>query len=176
MPERPGEIIEISESLGRQVDKFRAGTGPAPPMEAFMSDASLEQVEKQTAAAATPVHAEDLIPISSAEAQRRTTFDGEHLPNMPTMRRVIPAPFQRPRIAIDHHGRTWQPCKAEDVQVGDTVPDVGRVVDRQLVTRYEPIAGVPHVAVGMKVILTGAGGITRDFDPQKPIRAHRRSE
>jgi hypothetical protein len=95
---------------------------------------------------------------------------------MPVHRPVIPAPFRRPRIAIDHHGRTWQPCKAEEVQLGDTVPDVGLVVARQIVNRYETIAGVPGVAIGMKVILTGAGGVKRDFDPRQPVRAHRRAE
>jgi hypothetical protein len=176
LPDRPPEIIEISESLGRDVDRWREGNGPAPPMEAFMSDESLEQVDRQTRAAGAPVHAEDLVPISAAEAATRTTFDGETLPRLPTTRRVIPAPFRRPSINITHHGRQWMPCRAELVEVGDTVPDVGRVVHRELVNRYETIAGVPDVAVGVKVILTGAGGIRRAFDPQEQIRAHRHPE
>ena len=174
MADKPAHVIEISDSLGRDVDKFREGRGEAPPMEAFMSDASLEQAERQTAAAAAPVHAEDLVPISRAEAARRTTFDGQTLPNMPTTRRVIPPPFRRPSISIAHHGRSWQPCRAEHVEVGDTVPDLGRVTSRQIVTRYETVAGIPDVAAGLKVILTGAGGIERSFDPAEQVRAHRR--
>lgn len=174
MPDRPAHIIEIPDSLGRDVDRWREGNGEAPPMEAFMSDASLEAVAAQTAAA--PVHAEDLVPISPAEAARRTTFDGQTLPNMPVTRRVIPPPFQRQRINISRHGRTWQPCRAEDVQLGDTVPDVGLVTGRRVVTRYAKVAGVPDVAVGRKVILTGKGGIERAFDPTELVRAHRRSE
>jgi hypothetical protein len=132
-------------------------------------------VERQTAAAAIPVHAEDLVPISQAEAAERTTIRGDTLPRMPTTRPVIPAPFRRPSIHIAHHGRTWQPCRAEDVEVGDTVPDLGRVAGRQIVRRYETVAGVPDVLVGMKVILTGAGGIERAFDLTEPVRAHRKA-
>lgn len=175
MPDKPAHIITIPDSLGRDVDRYREGKGEAPPMEAFMSDASLEQVERQTAAADTPVHAEDLTPISAAEATERTTIRGDTLPRMPATRRVIPAPFRRPSIHVSHHGRTWQPCKAEDVELGDTVPDVGLVTGRQIVRRYETVAGVPDVLVGMKLILTGAGGIERAFDLTEPVRAHRKA-
>jgi hypothetical protein len=175
MPDKPAHIIEIPDSLGRDVDRYREGKGEAPPMDAFMSDESLAQVEAQTAAAATPVHAEDLVPISAGEAAERTTIRGETLPRMPTTRRVIPAPFRRPSIRITHHGRAWQPCRAEDVEVGDTVPDLGLVTDRQIVTRYATVAGVPDVAIGMKVILTGAGGIEQAFDLTEPVRAHRKA-
>jgi hypothetical protein len=176
LPDKAAHIIEIPDSLGRDVDRAREGRGPTPPMEAFMSDASLEQVERQTAAADIPVHAEDLVPISAAEAQQRTTFDGQSLPSMPATRRVIPPPFRRPSVNITRHGRSWQPCRAEQVEVGDTVPEVGRVTGRQIVTRYETVAGVPDVAIGMKVILTGAGGIEQAFDLQTPLRAHRKAE
>ena len=134
MPDKPAHVIEIPDSLGRDVDAYREGRGEAPPIEAFMSDESLEQVQRQTAAA--PVHAEDLVPISQAEAADRTTIRGDTLPRMPVTRPVIPAPFRRPSISISHHGRTWQPCRAGDVQVGDTVPGVGLVTGRQIVTQY----------------------------------------
>src|SRR6202012_5730263 len=108
LPDKPGHIIEIPDSLGRDVDRFREGRGPAPDVEAFMSPEALEQVEVQTAAAAAPVHAEDLRPITRAEAAARTTFDGEHLPSgIPQLKRVIPAPYRRDRIEISHHGRVW---------------------------------------------------------------------
>jgi hypothetical protein len=176
LADKPGHIIEIPDSLGRDVDAFREGRGPAPGVEAFMSPAALKQAEAQTAAAAAPVHAEDLVPITAAEAAARTTFGGEALPpGLPRLRRVIPAPYQRERISIGRHGRTWQPCTAGDIEVGDTVPGLGLVVRREEVVRYETVAGVPGVATGMDVKLTGKGGIERPYDPGTPLRAHRRS-
>jgi len=178
VPDKPAHVIEISDALGRDVDRFREGKGPAPPAEAFLSEGSLAQIEGQTtsAAAAPPVPAEALVPISKAEAARRTTFDGQTLPNMPVTRRVKPPPFRRSRIEISHHGRTWQYVTAEKVQVGDTVPGVGEVTGRQIVRRYETVEGVPGVAVGMKVILTGKGGNVVPFELTDKVHAHRLAE
>lgn len=177
--DKPGHILEIPESLGRDVDAFYAGKRPAPPMEAFMSDAALEQVAAQTAAAATPVHAEDLVPITKAEATRRTTFDGETLPNMPATRRVIPAPFKRPRFDLDRHGRDWTTCPAEKVAKGDMVAVGGqafRVESVEQVNRYETVAGIPDVATGVKVIITGIAGNQAEFDLGQNVRAFRKVE
>ena len=93
-------MLSIPDSLGRDLDKAAAGKIPAPPIEAFMSDAALEQVARNTAASGAPVHAEDLRPISAAEAAARTTFDGERLPSLPATRRVIPPPFRRDRSPV----------------------------------------------------------------------------
>jgi hypothetical protein len=171
--DKPGHILEIPDSLGRDVDRAKEGKIAPPPMEAFMSDAALEQVEAQSTAAAAPVHAESLQPITQAEAGRRTTFGGETLPGLPSTRRVIPAPFRRPSINISHHGRTWQPCRAEEIVPGDTVPGVGVVASAEPVTRYEAVAGVPDVAIGVKVIITGISGISQAFDPAEQLQAHR---
>jgi hypothetical protein len=177
MSDKPGHVFEIPESLGRDVDAFYEGKRPAPPIEAFMSDAALDQVAAQTAAASAPVYAEDLVPITKAEAARRTTFDGEHLPKMPATRRVIPPPFRRERISLDRHGRTWTTCPAEDVKAGDVVVDIGRVDrDAELVTRYETVAGIPDVAVAMKVIITGISGNRVPFTPGTRVRAFRLAE
>jgi len=178
VPDTPEHVIEIPESLGRDVDRFREGKGPAPPAEAFLSDASLAQIEARTtpAAAAPPVPAEALVPISKAEAARRTMFDGQTLPSMPVTRRVKPAPFRRDRIEVSRHGRTWQYVAAEKVQAGDTVPGVGEVEHRQIVRRHETVAGRSDVAVGMKVILTGKGGNVLAFDLQEKVHAHRLAE
>jgi hypothetical protein len=176
LPDKPDHIIEIPDSLGRDVDAFREGRGEAPPMEAFMSDASLEQVERQTAQAAAAVPAESLTPISAARAAEMTRFDGETLPNLPRTRRVIPAPFQRQRISITRHGRRWMPCLAEDVRPGDTVPGVGLVTARQVVRRHESVAGASGVTVGMKVILTGKGGASVTLDAHERVQAHRLAE
>jgi hypothetical protein len=176
LPDRPDHIIEIPDSLGRDVDAFREGRGEAPPMEAFMSDASLEQVERQTAQAASAVPAESLTPISAAQAAEMTRFDGETMPNLPRTRRVIPPPFQRQRISITRHGRRWMPCLAEDVRPGDTVPGIGLVTARQVVRRHESVAGTSGVTVGMKVILTGKGGTSVSLDAHERVQAHRLAE
>jgi hypothetical protein len=148
-------------------------------VEAFMSDAALEQVGRQTAAVAAPVHAEDLVPITKAEAAARTTFDGEHLPRVPSTRRVIPAPFRRPRFDLDRHGRTWSACRADAVKKGDMVAVDGtsfRVDAVETVIRYETVAGIPDVATGMKVIITGIAGNQVVLDPGSSVRAFRLAE
>lgn len=180
MSDKPAHILEIPESLGRDVDAFYAGKRPAPPVEAFMSDAALEQVDAQTAAAAAPVHAGDLIPISKAEARTRTTLDGEHLPMMPATRRVIPEPFRRQRFDLDRHGRDWTTCPAEAVKKDDMVAVDGQAFrvacDAETVIRREPVAGYSGVAVGMKVIITGIAGNRVAFDPGTRVRAFRLAE
>jgi hypothetical protein len=173
--DKPGHILEISDALGRDVDRYQAGNGPAPPIEAFIHDDVLEEISRNTGAAAT-VSEQDLVPITKAEAARRVTFDGEHLPRVPSTRRVLPAPFRRERISLDRHGRQWTECPVEKVQPGDVVPDVGRIKSAETVTRYEPTVGVPDVAVGMKVILTGVAGNRVAFDPGASVRAFRLAE
>lgn len=168
-------MITIPDSLGRDVDKAKAGKLKGPlAVEEFMTPGALEQVAAQTSRAA--VHAEDLRPISKAEAAARTTQHGDTLPSMPATRRVIPAPFKRPRIDMDRHGRTWQRVLPDRVEPGDMVPGVGRVASVETVTRYEMIAGVPDVAVGMKVIITGASGAELTCDPSVRIQAFRPAE
>lgn len=178
MSDRPAHIIEIPDSLGRDVDKAREGKLKGTlPVEAFMSEEAVAQVAEQTAVASAPVHAEDMRAISPAEAASRSTFNGETLPGHPVPRRVIPAPFQRPRIAIDHHGRDWTTCRAEKIEEGDMVVDVGRVACKpEVFTRYETIAGVPDVAVGVKVKLTGIAGNEVVFDFGTRVRAFRLAE
>jgi hypothetical protein len=175
--EKPAHVITIPDSLGRDVDKAREGKIAPPPMEAFMSDAALEQVEQQTAAAAAPLHAEDLVPITRQEGARRTTFDGETLPNLPATRRVLPPPFRRPQISIDHHGREWASCPVEAVKAGDMVIDVGRVAcDPEEEVQRDTVAGVSGVAIGMKVILTGISGNRLAYEPGSSVRAFRLAE
>jgi hypothetical protein len=173
--DRPAHIIEIPDSLGRDVDKAREGKLKGTlPIEAFMSEEAVAEVAGQTAAASAPVHAEDLWAISPAEAATRSTFNGETLPDHPVPRRVIPAPFQRPRIAIDHHGRGWTTCPVDKIAEGDMVVDIGRIArDAETVIRYETVAGIPDVAVGMKVVLTGISGNRVPFEPGTRVRAFR---
>jgi hypothetical protein len=174
--DKPAHILEIPDSLGRDVDRARAGTLKGSlPVEAFMSEAALNEVAANTAKNAT-VRQEDLVPITKAEAARRTTFDGEHLPRVPATRRVLPAPFRRERVSLDRHGRAWQACRADAVQPGDVVPEVGRVREVDTDIRYETVAGVPDVATGMKVILVGIDGSRTAFDPAQQVRAFRLAE
>jgi hypothetical protein len=173
--DKPEHILEIPDSLGRDVDRFREGkTGKAPDISAFMSDASLQQAWDAQRPGA--VRQQDLVPISPAEAARRVTFDGEHLPSVPVQRRVLPAPFRRESFTLDRHGRAWTSCRADAVVPGDVVPDVGRVAVAETVTRYETVAGVSGVAVGMKTILTGVTGNRVAFDPGQLVRAFRLAE
>jgi hypothetical protein len=178
--DKPAHVIEIPDSLGRDVDKARAGKLKGTlPVEAFMSEESVAQVAEQSAAASAPVHAGDLRAISPAEAARRSTFNGETLPGHPVPRRVIPEPFQRPRVSLvsvdgPTHGRAWVSCPAEKITEGDMVVDIGRIArDAETVLRYETVAGVPDVAVGMKVILTGVSGNRVPFEPGTRVRAFR---
>jgi hypothetical protein len=172
---RPGGMLELSPGLTRDLDRAAAGKIPAPPIEAFMSDAALTEAERQTSAASAPVHAEDLRPISRAEAATRTTFDGQVLPRMPARRRVIPAPFRRPSARGGGHGKTWQSARADQVNAGDMTELVGKVAEVVSGLRRETIAGRENVATGTDIILTGAGGVTATVDAASQVRVFRRS-
>lgn len=183
MADKPAHIIEISDALGRDVDKAKAGKLKHElPVEAFMSEEAISQVAQQSAAAAAPVHAEDLRMITRAEAARRSTFNGETLPGHPVPRRVIPEPFQRPfanLVSVEGptHGRDWTTCQVELVTEGDMVVDVGRVArapETEIIRAT--VAGVHGVPVGMKVILTGITGNRVAFAPGTIVRAFRLAE
>ena len=174
MSDKPGHILTIPDSLGRDIDKAAAGKIPSPPIESFMSDAALEQVERQTRAATTPVHAEDLRPISSAEAAARTTFGGEHLPSLPARRRVIPQPFRRPGARGGQHGKTWQSVLADQVVPGDMTELVGKVNTAEPVLRRATVAGHHNVAVATDIILTGVGGVTATVTSTAQVAVFRR--
>lgn len=193
MAEKPGHILEIPDSLGRDVDKAKAGNLKNPlPVEAFMSDAALQQVAAQTQAAAQPVHAGQLRPISSAEAAHRRTFNGDTLPDFPQSRRVIPAPFQRPSINGGRHGKSWQYVPASQIAKDDIVPDVGLVTDVREETVYatvgevlgvEPgqliapdttLAAEEKVAVGIAVVVISKGGTVRAFRQGDQVRVFRK--
>jgi hypothetical protein len=173
LADKPAHILEIPDSLGRDVDRAKAGTlKGALPAEAFLSDGALEQIEQAQRPDPT-VRQGDLVPITAAEAAARTTFDGQSLPKLPQLRRVIPEPFRRDRVNLTRHGRAWQSCRADEVAVGDMVPDLGRVTGASQRIRYETVAGIPDVATGMTVVLTGAGGNELVLQPGDSVRAFR---
>jgi len=166
-------MLEISRALERDMDKAAAGKIPAPPIESFMSDAALTAAEEATRRASEPVRAQDLKPISGAEAAARRTQHGESLPSMPATRRVIPAPFRRQRVVGGRHGKTWQSVRAELVATGDMTELVGLVASVQAVVRRETVAGRPGVATGTDVVLTGIGGASQTVDASALVRVFR---
>lgn len=206
MADRPGHMLEISDALGRDVDKARAGKLKEPlPVEAFMSDAALEQVARQTAQRGEAVHAESMIPISRAEAAARTTFtrDGSQVPVVPAVRRVIPPPFQRPRIEAGRHGKEWQVTRATGIREEDLIPGVGRVTlaeERTIYARREDVlagnawshprmagpgntlsvspeeAATGFVAIGLVMLVQGAGGVVRAYRETDDVRVFRKAE
>lgn len=180
--DRPGGVLEISPAVARDMEKAKEGKIPAPPIEAFMSDDMVNQIEDASAAKAQPVHAETLRPITRGEAQRRTTFDGTTLPSMPAPRRVVPPPFRRPSVSGGTHGKTWQNVRADQVGPGDILPDVGLVTSVGEDTEYWPMwravrgsTSDEPVAVAVRVKLTGAGGVERVFAPGLSLRVFRKA-
>lgn len=174
--DRPGGIIEIPESLSRDMEKAEQGKIPAPPIEAFLSDDAVQQIEAASAVNTQPLHAESLRPITLGEANARTTFNGESLQNMPAPRRVIPPPFRRPRIDGGSHGKTWQNVRAEQVVAGDIIPEIGLVTASHEVIRRETIAGRVGVASRIQWVVQGAGGVTRAFSPEAQLTVFRKAE
>lgn len=166
-------IPYMTDNMKRALDK-----GKDLPIEQLVSDKGLAAIEAARARRAAPVHAENLVPISKQAAAQRTQLTrGGPLPAMPATRRVIPRPFQRPRIVVSAHGghgKTWQSVPAEDIAAGDIIPDLGEVVDKQEVIRREEVSGVRNVATGVSVIVVGAGGNVAAFnDPRELVRVFR---
>lgn len=135
------KFLRISNAMGRDID---AGRAKGRDIADFLPDAVAQ--EMLDASHSGPVHAENLVPISKAEARRRTTFDGESMPKFPATRRVIPAPYRRDRVVGGSHGKSWRTLIAGAIRVGDIITDLGLVVDRREVTAY---ATREHVAAGM---------------------------
>lgn len=161
------------------------------PLEAMVSDAAMEKFEDHVRRQAEPVHAEDLIPVARNDPriQGPAPGNGEVLPKVPVRRRVIPAPFRRPSIHIDHHGKSWQVRHAESVKAGDIVPDVGRVAAAELKTLYRRRIDVlsfeemgpafdplERVAAGLQIVLTGIDGREHIFEPTQRVHVFTAAE
>lgn len=122
-----------------------------------------------------PVHMDGLKPLPPGMP---------HLPNgvipggdaattlVPSMRRTIPAPYQRPSISGGHHGKTWAYMAADDVRPGDIVVDFGKVDAKAHVLCYEEVAGV-KAAVGTEVHMWNIIDEQRVFAPTDQIRVFR---
>lgn len=168
---KPGHVLTVPDSVANDLDH-----GRDVPIEALMPDHVVEAAQLAQAKRTAPVHAGQLQPISHGEAAARRTQHGETLPNMPATRRVIPEPFRRPRIDISRHGRVWEYVPPELVEPGDTVPGVGQVAVIDVVVRRATVAGVPDVAVGTEVVLTGVSGTQCAYRPKDMIQAFRRQD
>ena len=156
------------------MEKAKQGKIPAPPIEAFMNDDMVNQIES-AAAPPAPVHAETLRPITRYEANQRTTFNGTSLPSMPAPRRVIPPPFRRPSINGGKHGKTWQNVRADQVRKGDIIPEIGLVQEtRELLTR-ETVAEVDSVPTGVAYVITGGDGTEYKFAPGHQLQVFRKA-
>jgi len=169
-------IPYMTDNMKRALDK-----GKDLPIEQLVSGKGLAQIEQARARRTRPIRADQLVPISKADAARRTmlTRDGE-LPLMPATRRVIPAPFQRPRIvvsAVGGHQKTWQSVRVDEVQEEDIITDLGRVVAIREIIRRDDIGTVKDVAIGVTVVLVGAGGKVAAFDdPYERIQVFRKED
>lgn len=162
------------------------------PIEAVISDKNSKSLHKQAelteqilaerrSRAKEPVHMEGLKPIPDA---LRSTLPGagvipggpEAMGLAPSMRRAIPAPYQRDRISIDHHGKTWGYMKASDVQPGDIVVDFGKIHMATGFVEHDTdfsSRGRPIVATREGIKLTNIAGDFRDFDSQEQLRVFR---
>jgi hypothetical protein len=147
------------------------------PIEQLVSGAGLDAIEASKARRAAPVRMDQMKPITKAEATRRRTQFGETLPNMPATKRVIPKPFERPRVVVSSfggHRKTWQSVRVDEVQEGDIIPDLGRVVEITEQIRREDVGPAKDVATGVTIILVGMGGNVAAFrDPHERLQAFR---
>lgn len=140
-------------------------------------DASLtEQILEERKKRAEPVHMAGLKPLPAglrAVPGTGVIPGGEGaLDLVPSVRRSIPPPFQRHRIAIDHHGKTWGYLRAEEVQRDDIVVDFGKVYALHAAISYEEVAGV-EAATGVVIVLENVAGETRRFAPEDQLRVFR---
>jgi len=154
MADRPAGMVEISDALGRDIDNGKLPEGGLP-LEDVLHPTTVEQIHQQAAIAKEPVRAENMVPITPAEAARRRTQQGDRLPAMPTMRPVIPAPFRRERVTGGRHGKTWQRVPAWEVVRDDMTEAVGKVA-----TALWDIGS--HT-----VTLTGIGGVVAELGEEE---------
>jgi hypothetical protein len=182
MSDKPAHVLEIPDSLGRDIDK-----GLQPPVEAFLSDDALQAQWDATRASSEPVHAENLIPISrqSASSFTQSALDGQALPKVST-RRVIPAPFRRDRVTgASHHGKEWETVRASGVRAGDIITGIGLVVNAEQRLVFTDIKafgdeavvrkwGGGVVATGTEHVITGAGGVEQVFAANASVRVFRK--
>ena len=187
------KFLPISNGMAKDID---SGKAAGRDFADFLPDSVAQELYDQSRPG--PVRAENLVPISKAEAKRRLTFDGDTMPKFPATRRVIPAPYQRDRVTGGQHGKKWRELVAQQIHPGDIIPDIGLVVRVEERTLYatrsdaeaghahvDPLVGGPDgeipagyaeedvVAAGMAVLVVGAGGNVSVFRPDSEGRVFR---
>lgn len=135
-----------------------------------------------------PIPIESLTPIAKNDPRAQVKFDGQSMPKAPSMRHVKPKPFQRARFDLDRHNREWQWCRADQVDEGDMVVGVGRVVSARVVIRKvhravlaggtapKRVKAYDMVAVGTDIELEGMGGTVVRVDAGEQVKAFRERE
>jgi hypothetical protein len=143
------------------------------PIESALKPASNEQLhewaERAEKQSDKPVPMESLTPISQPDM----TIQPGTMPGAPRTVRTIPKPFQRPRIDIEHHGKSWQNASASQVQEGDLVVDHGRIAEVIPHIVREEVNGVPDVAVADRIALINPLGEALICDPADRLRVFR---
>lgn len=156
------------------------------PIEAMISEDSSRKLHRQAALAeeiaeerqkraSAPIHMEGLQPLPQGMPRMPNGVipgGSDATTLVPSMRKTIPAPYKRPRIAIEHHGKTWAYAKAESVVKDDLVVDFGKIAEVQQRTNYDKIAGL-KVAVGVDVVLINIMDEVKVFDPTEQVRVFR---
>lgn len=141
------------------------------------AELSAQILEERTKQAKAPVHMAGLKPLpdelrKAAPAAGVIPGGPDALGMTPRMARTIPAPYQRPRIAVDHHGKTWGYAAADTVEPGDIVVDFGKVERSTPYVQHELIAGV-RAATVEGIILTNIAGSQLDVKSDEQLRVFR---
>jgi hypothetical protein len=143
------------------VDALEAGVDV--PLEAMVSGPAMEMLEDKIAERRRPLHLENLIPVPKGDPRvAPPRLDGQSLPQVPQMRRVIPPPYQRPSATIrQDHGRSWQDLAAAQAKVDDIVAGIGKIISTWR---------VPDTSAGEVVVLLGMGAVCKAFTPDAPLK------
>lgn len=140
-------------------------------------------IEERQKRAKEPVHLDGLKPMP-AGMRKNIAPSGvipggpDALSQTPSMRRAIPPPYQRPRISIDHHGKTWAYLQAHQVREGDIVVDFGKIARVTPYLKHDtelnPETGrFRRVATAEGILLANIAGESRDCGAQDQLRVFR---
>lgn len=148
------------------------------PLEAVLDRKSVDKLHEKAEAeirAPGPVHLDGLKPVirrGGPGPGMLPAGDGTSIPMVPRMTRTIPAPHSRPRIAVDHHGKTWAYLQAGSIRKGDIVVDFGKIEHAVPGGTWEQVAG-HNVLVREHIALVNIAGDRMTPDPAEQLRVFR---